>query len=77
VDPGGALCFHNFGWDFIDALTAAGFIDAGVSAFWDPHLGYLGGYQFLITAGPTKRRTLFAGMQHGFATLRGPPFRSS
>jgi SAM-dependent methyltransferase len=21
VDPGGALCFHHFGWDFIDALT--------------------------------------------------------
>jgi SAM-dependent methyltransferase len=50
LDQGGALCFYNFGWDFVDALTAAGFEDAGLSLFWDSQLGYLGGYQFIITA---------------------------
>jgi SAM-dependent methyltransferase len=68
VDPGGALCFHHFGWDFIDALTETGFVDAGLSVFWDPHLGHLGGHQFVITAGktaaPTKGRTLFGGLRH-------------
>jgi SAM-dependent methyltransferase len=51
LDPdGGALCFYHFGWDFMDALTGAGFAEAGLSLFWDERLGYLGGYQFAITA---------------------------
>jgi hypothetical protein len=50
LDQGGALCFHNFGWDFVGALTATGFEDAGLTMFWDPQLGYLGGYQYIITA---------------------------
>jgi SAM-dependent methyltransferase len=50
LDPGGVLCFHHFGWDFVGALTAIGFEDAGLSLFWNPRFGYLGGYQLIITA---------------------------
>ena len=50
LNQGGALCFYHFGWDFVDALAEAGFEDAGLSMFWDARLGYLGGYQFIITA---------------------------
>jgi SAM-dependent methyltransferase len=50
LDQGGALCFYHFGWDFVDALTETGFEDAGVSIFWNPALGYLGGHQYIITA---------------------------
>jgi SAM-dependent methyltransferase len=49
LDEGGALCFYHFGWDFVDTLIRAGFEDAGLSMFWDAQLGYLGGYQFIIT----------------------------
>src|SRR5262249_53490302 len=50
LDQGGALCFYHFGWDFVGALTQAGFEDAGLSMFWNPRLGHLGGYQNIITA---------------------------
>jgi hypothetical protein len=33
----------------VESLTEAGFANAGISFFWNPWLGYLGGYQFLIT----------------------------
>jgi hypothetical protein len=46
----GILCFYNFGWDFVESLTHSGFEDSGLSLFWEPSLGYLGGYQFIITA---------------------------
>ena len=54
VDQGGALCFYHFGWDLMDALTEAAFGDAALSMFWDPQLGYLGGYQFIITTHKTS-----------------------
>jgi SAM-dependent methyltransferase len=47
---GGALCFYHFGWDFLDDLHAAGFVDAELSFFWSQRLGYLGGYPFVIQA---------------------------
>jgi SAM-dependent methyltransferase len=50
LDQRGALCFYHFGWDFISVLTEAGFKDAGVSIFWNPKFGYLGGYQYIITS---------------------------
>jgi SAM-dependent methyltransferase len=56
LDPNGALAFYNFGWDFVEALTEAGFSDAGLSLYWNPQLGYLGGYQFLITARKAAKR---------------------
>ena len=46
----GALCVYHCGWDFLDTLRIVGFEDAGLSFFWSPELGYLGGYQFVITA---------------------------
>jgi SAM-dependent methyltransferase len=49
-DQGGSLCFYYFGWDLVATLTKTGFQDAGLSMFWDARLGYLGGYQFIITA---------------------------
>ena len=50
VSNEGALCFYHFGWDFLDSLRSIGFEDAGLSFFWSPELGYLGGYQFVIIA---------------------------
>jgi SAM-dependent methyltransferase len=50
LDQGGVLCFYNFGWDFVGALTEAGFEDAGLWMFWNPRFGYLGGYQYIITS---------------------------
>lgn len=49
LDAGGSLCFYNYGWDFIDQLRRVGFEDAGVSLYWNPVFGYLGGYQAIIT----------------------------
>jgi hypothetical protein len=37
----------------VDTLSEAGFEDAGLSMFWNPRLGYLGSYQFVITARKT------------------------
>lgn len=62
ANKGGALCFYHFGWNFVDALTDAGFEDAGLSMFWDPRLGYLGGYQFIITARKTPASRPRAGI---------------
>jgi SAM-dependent methyltransferase len=50
IDQGGALCSYHFGWDFLDGMTTVGFQDPGLSLFWDPRLGYLGSYQFIIAA---------------------------
>jgi SAM-dependent methyltransferase/predicted O-methyltransferase YrrM len=51
VKPGeGVLCFHEFGWDILDHLRAAGFSDACVIAFRDPGFGYLGGIPLLFAA---------------------------
>lgn len=50
ANHGGALCYYHFGWDFLDALSATGFGDVDLSMYWDAQLGYLGGYQFMITA---------------------------
>jgi len=35
--------------DFVDALTETGFENAGVSLYWNPEFGFLGGYQYIIT----------------------------
>jgi ubiquinone/menaquinone biosynthesis C-methylase UbiE len=40
---------------FVGALTEAGFEDAGLSMFWHPRLGYLGGYQYTLTARSPER----------------------
>ena len=46
----GALCFYHFGWDLLDRMRSGGFIEAGISLYWEPSYGYLGGHQFIITA---------------------------
>ncbi len=46
----GALCFYHFGWDLIEQLRSVGFREAALLFYWSPELGYLGGYQFVITA---------------------------
>ncbi len=40
-DPvhGGALCFHHFGWDLLDAMREAGFSDAAACRVWDADAG--------------------------------------
>jgi SAM-dependent methyltransferase len=69
LSPDGVLCFYNFGWDFIDELTAQGFADAGLSLFWDRPLGYLGGYQFIISARKPATGNGKAGLFHRVAHL--------
>ena len=49
VDPKGALCCHEFGWDFLAAIESAGFEKAELLAFTAPHFGYLG-MQYVILA---------------------------
>lgn len=49
IDPAGSLCYYNHGWEFVDHLREAGFVDAGVTLYWNPELGYLGSFQSLIT----------------------------
>ena len=46
----GILCYHDFGWEIIDAARAAGFADAAAIAFRSPRHGYLGGIQLLFAA---------------------------
>lgn len=38
----GVLCFHHFGWDLLDALREAGFIEAEVVSTWAPGFGLMG-----------------------------------
>ncbi len=56
LDLGGALCFHDYGWNMLQAMDEAGFENVGLSLFWDTALGYLGGYQFIITARRVEQR---------------------
>jgi hypothetical protein len=51
----GVLCFHNFGWSFLDDMKQVGFKDACLSFYWSRQLGYLGGYQFVIKASTPAR----------------------
>ena len=46
----GVLCYHDFGWDILDAARAAGFHDAAAIAYRSPRHGYLGGIQLLFAA---------------------------
>jgi len=68
LDSGGALCFYHFGWDLLDVLREIGFADANLLLFWDARLGYLGGYQGIISA--RKSGQAVPGQGSGF-----PPWR--
>ncbi len=54
LDKGGTLCYYHFGWDFLDALYAAGFRDRSAFLYWSYERAYLGSPQILICA--TKHR---------------------
>lgn len=46
VNPeGGVLCFHEYGWDILEHVRAAGFRDAHALVYRGPSYGYLGGWQ--------------------------------
>lgn len=63
----GVLCFYNFGWDFIESLTEAGFKDAGAFVYWNPRLGYLGGYQCIIIAKKPEPRRFWSFVPRVFS----------
>lgn len=51
TDPiNGALCFRHYGWDALDELRAAGFVDVKVHRYYSADLGHRGDHQILITA---------------------------
>lgn len=41
----GVLCYHEFGWELLDQLRAAGFTEAVLWTVWAPEFGYLGSFQ--------------------------------
>jgi hypothetical protein len=49
IDPKGVLCFHDFGWDLLDTMRAAGYAEVEVTVFTAPHYGYVG-LQYVIVA---------------------------
>jgi len=58
VNPKGALCFTDFGWDIVGDMRAAGFGDATVFVFTAPQFGYVGlQYIVLATRCPAKAGT--------------------
>jgi 2-polyprenyl-3-methyl-5-hydroxy-6-metoxy-1,4-benzoquinol methylase len=61
LDRAGVLCFHNFGWDFLEQLRCAGFSDAKISFYWSKQFAYLGGLQFLISANKSPTRASLRG----------------
>lgn len=43
TDPsGGALCFREFGWDYLDMLRDMGFESVELITFWSDELAYMG-----------------------------------
>jgi hypothetical protein len=50
LDSEGILCYYHFGWDFLDALSAAGFRDRSAFVYWSYKRAYLGSPQILICA---------------------------
>ena len=46
----GSLCFRYFGWQILDELRGAGFVDAEVVSYWSRELRYFGDPQFIVTA---------------------------
>ncbi len=46
----GFFCFHNFGWQLIEDIKAAGFGKVEVIFYWSWKFGYLGGFKPLFIA---------------------------
>jgi SAM-dependent methyltransferase len=50
INPGGCLCFHQFGWELLDELNDIGFKNVNALLYWSRELGYLGGLQVQFIA---------------------------
>lgn len=48
LDSSGVLCFHNFGWDFLDSMRDVRSRDVALTMFWSGDECHLGRKQFLI-----------------------------
>ncbi len=46
----GVLCYQTFGWDILDCLREAGFVDTALHFYWSRDEGYLGDDQCFILA---------------------------
>lgn len=56
INPQGALCFNDFGWDLLDAMREAGFNDVAAHIFTASAYGYIGlQYVLLGTRRPSPR----------------------
>jgi len=44
----GILCFTYFGWEMLEEMRSAGFVDAYAVAYHSLEFGYLGGVQFMF-----------------------------
>jgi SAM-dependent methyltransferase len=44
----GCLCFQDFGWELLDQMRAAGFVNVQMLLYWSDELGYYGIEQCLI-----------------------------
>lgn len=47
---GGILCYYHFGYDVLETLNAAGFVETSVYWFWSAAMGNLGGLQAYVIA---------------------------
>jgi 2-polyprenyl-3-methyl-5-hydroxy-6-metoxy-1,4-benzoquinol methylase len=46
----GALAYHHFGWDLLEACSMAGFATAEIRSYWSSDLGNIGPEQLFIVA---------------------------
>jgi SAM-dependent methyltransferase len=56
LSAAGCLCFVHFGWELLDDLAAAGFVECRALLYWSREYCYLGGEQVLLVATKPARR---------------------
>jgi SAM-dependent methyltransferase len=54
IDPKGSLVFTDFGWDVLDRMRSAGFVDVHIQVWWSLEYGHLGRDNFLFVASRGK-----------------------
>jgi SAM-dependent methyltransferase len=52
----GCLCFQDFGWELLDQMRTAGFVNVHMLLYWSDKLGYYGIEQCLIVGEKPKRQ---------------------
>ncbi len=72
INPEGALCFNDFGWDLLDAIRAAGFTDISVHVFTAPAYGYIGLQYALIGTRKVAPRAANAARNRSGSSARAP-----